>query len=147
MILSIYLGNVMQTVCFFVYFFALRKRMGRFHLKKYWQCYIGTMGIYFLISQIVKNEANHVNLIIVITIFAALIIIYIGGVYHPNMQLIPEEKNNMIVMSRIICGLELVSVLFLDWINMFERVMLYICMAIIVCAVLLIISWSEPKYS
>lgn len=33
MIISVVIGNVIQTLCFLIFFFMLRKRMGGFHLK------------------------------------------------------------------------------------------------------------------
>lgn len=140
MIISVVIGNVIQTLCFLIFFFMLRKRMGGFHLKKYWQCYIGTLCIYVFISHIMENAHNYREHIVVMTIFAALIIIYIGGMYHPNLQLTKDEKDDLKVMSRVTCGIQLVIILFLDWLNIFGDIMLYLCMAVVLCAILLLLT-------
>ena len=74
------------------------------------------------------------------TIFAALIIIYIGGMYHSNLQLTKDEKDDLKVMSRVTCGIQLVIILFLDWMNIFCDIMLYLCMAVVLCAILLLLT-------
>ena len=145
MIISVVIGNVIQTLCFLIFFFLLRKRMGGFHLEKYWQCYIGTLCIYVFISHLVDNAHNYREHIVVMTIFAALIIIYIGGMYHPNLQLTKDEKDNLKVMSRVTCGIQLVIILFLDWLNIFVDIMLYLCMAVILCAILLVLTPLSRK--
>lgn len=145
MIISVVIGNVIQTLCFLIFFFLLRKRMGGFHLEKYWQCYIGTLCIYVFISHLVDNAHNYREHIVVMTIFAALIIIYIGGMYHPNLQLTKDEKDNLRVMSRVTCGIQLVIILFLDWLNIFGDIMLYLCIAVILCAILLVLTPLSRK--
>lgn len=140
MIISVVIGNIIQTLCFLIFFFMLRKRMGGFHLKKYWQCYIATLCIYVFISHIMENAHNYREHIVVMTIFAALIIIYIGGMYHPNLQLTKDEKDDLKVMSRVTCGIQLVIILFLDWMNIFGDIMLYLCMAVVLCAILLLLT-------
>ncbi len=56
---AILLKKFVPTVLFLLFFLALRKRTGGFHLNKFYQCYLGTIVLYLFIVGICDILADY----------------------------------------------------------------------------------------
>lgn len=130
--------QVIPTISFLVFFFTLRKRTGGYHLKSYFTCYIGTLCLYVIITVIAYMASGCTKILIGFAMIATLIIIWIGSINHPNMDMENDELQNSKKMSRIIVASEFSIILFLRWTGCSKMIIAYSSLAIILCTILLI---------
>lgn len=140
LILSLAFGKLIPTIVFLICFFSLRKRTGEFHLNTFGGCYVGTIVLYILIVMIARYVENEQTLLTTFTICANGCILLIGTVNHPNISMNKEELNAAKRSSRLLSILLLMLVGFLWWTEINIEIIVYMCLAIVLCAVLLIIA-------
>lgn len=140
LLIGIIAGQVMPTVSFLICFFALRRRTGGYHLSSFYRCYIGTVCLYVLITVISDYVSGYEEILIGFAVIAGIVILCIGSINHPNMDLEQDELHNLKTMARVIVALELLAILFLEWLGNAEMIIVYSSMAIILCATLLIVA-------
>lgn len=140
----LFIGLISQrfipTLSFLICFFSLRKRTGGYHLTSFISCYICTICLYLFITASACFLSHYINSIIIFTIIAGFIIMMIGSVNHHNMAMEKDELNESAMISRIIVGIECLFILFLQWLGNTEIIIVYSGMAIVLCAVLLILA-------
>lgn len=140
LLIGIMVGQEMSTVSFLICFFALRRKTGGYHLDSYYRCYIGTVCLYVFITVISYYVSEYEEILIGCAVIAAIVIICIGSVNHPNMELEVDEMHNLKTTARVIVILEILAIFFLRWLGNTEMIITYSSLAIILCATLLIIA-------
>lgn len=140
LLIGIIIGQGMPTVSFLIYFFALRRKTGGYHLNSYCKCYICTVCLYVFITVFSYLVFKYEKIVISCAVIAGLIIMYIGNINHPNMDLEVEEAHELKISARIIVVLEILAIFFMKWLGNMELIITYSSMAIILCATLLIIA-------
>lgn len=139
-LLSILIGQVLPTIGFLICFLVLRRRTGGYHMDTYFQCYFCTLCVYILVTILTYVMARYTWLLIGTAFLAGIVIMIIGSVNHPNMDMGQEELQDSKAMARIIVCIELASILFLKWLGDNEILISYACLAVILCAILLIVA-------
>ena len=133
LILGICFGKLIPTIVFLIFFFSLRRRTGGFHLDTFGGCYIGTLVLYVIISASAKCIMSEPVLLAILTVCAFVSILVIGTVNHPNIDMSKEELNAAKVSSMMLVG-------FLWWVRANIEIIVYMCLAIILCSGLLIVA-------
>lgn len=140
LILAICFRKLMPTIMFLIFFFSLRRRTGGFHLDTFGSCYIGTLILYVLIIILAKYIIKEPVLLALLTVCACVSILIIGTVNHPNIDMSKEELNASKISSRLLVSLLMMLVGFLWWVGANMEIIVYMCLAIILCASLLMIA-------
>ena len=139
--ISILKGNLVPMLFFLSFFFLLRGRTGGYHLNSFVGCFIGTISICILVSELSALFMCKSRIIgSVIVVFSAGIILVIGTVNHPNMQMNRGELQESKKLARITVVLELLAVFFLSFLKVGDVIVCYSSYAIILCALLMIIA-------
>ena len=86
-LISIAVQMFLPTLFFLIFFFALRKRTGGYHLEKFYQCYLATIASYLITLIISEKLVNYSAQLFVMLLLAIGAIGIIGTVNHPNMLL------------------------------------------------------------
>lgn len=140
LLLSILLNNTVQTILFLFFFNTLRRRTGGFHCNEFWQCYIITNLMYFLIviiePYIRLNEIAEWSM----TVLAASVIFAVGTVNHPNISYDTQELCRSKTLARSILMVELVFIISMGAIGIDRVYVSYMSMGIILCAVLILLA-------
>ena len=138
--LSIMIGQIIPTVGFLICFFALRKRTGGYHLDSYFKCYIGTLCLYIIITIIAYITFECTEILLGSAMIAMAVIMLYGSINHPDMDMENDELQESKMMSRIIVGMEFSVILFLKWLGNVEMLVAYSSLAIVLCAILLVLA-------
>lgn len=131
---------ILPTLVFGVGFMGLRKRTNGFHAKKFYMCYIGTIIIYCMVIVIEPFLTNYKYLMYTVVILAASIIVVIGVINHPNMDLTKEEFVDSKRASRWFVLLEICILGMLIMLKVEQIYISYYSMGIIICAILMCIA-------
>lgn len=148
LLLGIIIGQAMPTIGFLICFFALRNRTGGYHMDSFCKCYWGTMVLYLLISGIVCVASEYTGVFLGSAAIAMAVILLFGSINHPNIDMENDELQESKTMSRIIVSMEFCVILFLVWMGNAEVIVAYLSLAIVLCAILLImakVSGQEVK--
>lgn len=140
LILALCFQNLLPTITFLIFFFSLRKRTGGFHLDTFKGCYIGTLVLYVCVSILSIIIVNKMIFLACLTISAYIFILMIGTVNHPNMDMSREELEAAKVSSRLMVSLLMILIVFLWWIGIDIEIIVYMCMAVILCGSLLLLA-------
>lgn len=140
LILGSCFGKFIPTIVFLSVFFSLRKRTGGFHLATFGGCYIGTLISYVFIMILAKCVINKPVLLVVLTVSAGIFMLIVGTANHPNINMSREELNAAKESSRGLVSLMMMLVGFFLWIRVNMEVIVYMCLAIILCASLLMMA-------
>lgn len=138
--LSIFRKDFFPTVLFLVFFFALRRRTGGYHANTFKRCYIGTIIIYLIVSEICQRQYNNSIFVLIITVFSLCIIELIGTINHPNMHMNREELMESKKAARSIGTIEGLIILILFINNSSYIYIFYLSNSVILCAVLMCIA-------
>lgn len=137
LILGIYFRQLFSTICFLIMFFLLREHTGGFHAPRFWQCYIGTIVVYILIVSISPFAAQYPVLLYLLTFVSSVVILFVGTVNHPNMDMDQMEKAESQKAARYVTIFETVLIAALVSLGTEMIYIAYMCLAIILCAFLL----------
>lgn len=140
LILAFFLKKEMPTMLFLISFFCLRNRTGGYHLDSFCKCYWGTMAIYILVSIIACMASECTEIVLGSAAISTVIILLFGSINHPNIHMDNDELKESKAMSRVIVIIEFCVLLFLSWIGNAKIYVAYLCLAIVLCAILLIVS-------
>lgn len=140
MLISLITNNFLPTIFFLIFFFELRKRTGGYHLDKFYKCYLATIASYLIVMFTGAGLSNYPRLLLVTVVIAAIYIVIIGTVNHPNMQMNYEEFTESKKLARIIVLLEVGTILGCVLLGAGMIYTSYMAIAVILCAVLLYIS-------
>ena len=89
-------SKIVPTICFWLFFCELRKQTGGFHCKKYWECYLVTSLLMYIYISIEKYFSAYPIMIYLCLIISAIVIMYIGSINNPNMNL---SKNEIMALN------------------------------------------------
>lgn len=137
--LSLLLGKFWEGVLFTVCFLMLRQATGGFHAKSFPGCFIGSIATVVLTLEVflplLAKYKIIFGLICIISIFCILLF---APVNHPDLMLTLEEQRKYRNWSRGILFMEIgaagIGIIFkMKWQQ-------YILMAIIICAVFIVIA-------
>lgn len=139
-LISLITNNFLPTIFFLIFFFELRKRTGGYHLDKFYKCYLATIASYLIVMFTGTGLSNYPRLLLVTVVIAAIYIVIIGTVNHPNMQMNYEEFTESKKLARIIVLLEFATILGCVLLGADMIYVSYMAIAVILCAALLYIS-------
>lgn len=127
-------------VLFMFFFFLLRKRTGGFHASTFFKCYVLSILNFYLLTTVDTYSTQNITIFRIITLVAVIVIMVIGTVNHPNMQLNKEELMQSKKSARYTVLVEAVGLIMLKCVHIDTLCSVYMSFAIIVCAVLLILA-------
>ena len=137
LLLGMFFGKFLQTVCFLVFFFSLRKRTGGFHADKFWQCYLGTVITFIVVIQATPMFCG-TPAVMYGLLFLAIILIYImGTINHPNMDMDKSEWQESKKAARLIVLMEVIIIAVLVCLKVDILYIGYMSVAVILCAFLM----------
>lgn len=139
-LISIAVHKLLPTMFFLIFFFALRKRTGGYHLNKFYQCYLATVASYIFILGMSSVLANYPVLLFAMLLWAIGAIEIIGTVNHPNMHMDSEELTELKASARIITMLEGAAIFCFTILEADMVFISYMAIAVILCAALLCIA-------
>lgn len=137
--MSLLLGKSMEGMVFIVCFLLLRQATGGFHANTFLGCLIGSIVTVLLVLEVfVALTEQHMILFGILLIFSVVCILLFAPINHPNLRLTFEEQRKHRYWSRVILFVEVgISgagfILKMKWHQ-------YIMMAIIICAVFIVIA-------
>lgn len=139
-LISVAIHKLLPTMFFLIFFFALRKRTGGYHLNKFYQCYLATVASYISILGMSSVLANNPILLFTMLLWAIGAIEIIGTVNHPNMHMDSEELTELKASARIITLLEGAAICCFTILEADMVFISYMAIAVILCAALLCIA-------
>lgn len=138
-IISFLLGKFWEGVIFTVCFLMLRQTTGGFHAKSFLGCFIGSIAMVVLTLEFFVPLLAKYMIIFGLTLVISIIcILLFAPVNHPDLMLTLEEQRKHRNWSRGILFIEIGAagagiLLKVEWQQ-------YILMAIIVCAVFIVVA-------
>lgn len=137
--ISLLLGKVPEGMVFIVCFLALRQTTGGFHAETFLGCLAGSVTTVVLVLEVfVPLLAKHMNIFGLLLIFSIVCILLFAPVNHPDLVLTPEERRKYRNWSRGVLFMETGTVVAGNILKM--RCQQYILMAIIICAVFIVLA-------
>lgn len=133
-------NQFIPTICFLIFFLALRKRTGGYHADKFWQCYLITVIIYIVIIQAAAVLSENLVTVYIMLSFAVLVIEVIGTVNHPNMDMDKDELEESKKAARLCVLMESAVIAALIVLKINSLYISYMSLAIILCASLLCVA-------
>lgn len=99
-ILSLFIGNFIETICYFLAFMPLRFFSGGYHATTRLRCYIISLVAYIIFSIIIAIDFQKITriLMVFITLFSLLVVVLFAPVVHKNHYLTMQE---IIICKRI----------------------------------------------
>ncbi|MCI9078203.1 MAG: accessory gene regulator B family protein [Lachnospiraceae bacterium] len=140
LLISIFLECLFQTILFLLFFTGLRKRTGGYHANTFLFCYLETVGTYIIIFCIHPILVKNSLVLYVGVILASVIICLIGTVNHPCIHMSKEELLESRKTAQQVLGIELFVIFFAGLLNVEMIFISYMATAVMLCAILLIIS-------
>ncbi len=141
MLISVWFQEIIPTIFFLIFLFAIKKRSGGFHADSYKVCFLLTILIYvgfvcFLLPHMVdKMEITYVMLGVSIFILEV-----IGAVNHPNIDWDTEEYVASKSASRMAVVIESLIIGMLVYLEASNEVIVFMAFAVILSAFLLLLA-------
>lgn len=140
-IISLFMHQTISTLFFMVFFFSLRERTGGFHFDSFSKCLMSTFVIYFFMNTaLLTFFLSHQIIMYVILSISAVIIMYIGNVNHPNIDLDADEVRDCKKSARTIVLVEMLCIISEIVLSFNIMCIIFESQAIIMCAFLLCIA-------
>jgi len=136
-LIAIAYKNILPTICFLFFFLSLRKRTGGYHSDRFWKCYVVTVLVYIVIIKMAILFLEHLTLLYGLLLFSIALIVIIGTVNHPNMDMDKEELTESKSAARLLVLLDGLIVLSSILLGIDKIYIIYMSIAIILCATLL----------
>ena len=95
-IIALFLGMLPECLFFFLLFIPMRSYGGGLHMKTYFACFIGSCFILTLSLLAVKYLTISIPISFALYLFAAVLILVIGPVDHPNREVDAQENRTFI---------------------------------------------------
>lgn len=138
-----YLRNdVLQVLVFYIICMLIRKHSGGLHMNTFYKCYIGS--VLLVIGMTELNNMFNIKgcfwLVFIINLICAVIVMVIGCVNNPELDLTTEElKYNKEQTRQTILIIEFI--IMISYILTVKKIYIALCCeAVICCAVLLVIA-------
>lgn len=139
-LIGFFINKLLPTICFCLCFFLLRHRTGGFHFPTFICCYIGSLILYGAVCIGCKILISYNRTLLSVTLLSSLLIMILGAVNNPNINLNREELKAARSSSRWMLSLELMIIAFMLWMKVSYDLITYSCSGIILCALLLVIA-------
>ncbi|MFV0466945.1 MAG: accessory gene regulator B family protein [Lachnospiraceae bacterium] len=140
LIAGIFFQNVLPMVLFLFVFFTLRNRTGGYHAEKFWQCYVMTVLTFLGITWIGPVLSENFTAVYAAVLLSAVIILVIGTVNHPNMDMNNEELIESKKTARWMVILYSFLILAFAVLGVNTLYLSYMSVGIVLCAMLLCIA-------
>lgn len=95
-IIALFLGMLPECLFFFLLFIPMRSYGGGLHMKTYFACFIGSCFILTISLLAVKYLTISIPISFALYLFAAILILVIGPVDHPNREVDAQENRTFI---------------------------------------------------
>lgn len=95
-IIALFLGMLPECLFFFLLFIPMRSYGGGLHMKTYFACFIGSCFILTSSLMAVKYLTIPTPISFALYLFAAILILVIGPVDHPNREVDAQENRTFI---------------------------------------------------
>lgn len=95
-IIALFLGMLPECLFFFLLFIPMRSYGGGLHMKTYFACFIGSCFILTFSLLAVKYLTISIPISFALYLFAAVLILVIGPVDHPNRKVDAQENRTFI---------------------------------------------------
>lgn len=93
---SAFFGMLPECLFFFLLFIPMRSYGGGLHMKTYFACFIGSCFILTFSLLAVKYLTISIPISFALYLFAAILILVIGPVDHPNREVDAQENRTFI---------------------------------------------------
>lgn len=124
---------------FIIFFLMLRQTTGGYHAKSFWGCLAGSVLVFLLAIEVITPLLMRYEIIAgIILIFSSVIIWRFAPVNHRNLSLSENELKEYSTWSRVVLGMESGTTIMGFLLHMRWRQ--YIMVAIILCAVLILLA-------
>lgn len=137
LIISCFFDNIIPTISFLFFFFALRKRSGGYHARTFAGCFVGSICAYIAVVALCLIPSFSKWLQWILLFASGMLILILGAVNHPNMNMNQDEFKSTKNSTRLIAILETGIILFLAWLEGNNMVISYMSAAVILCGILL----------
>lgn len=131
---------LIQTICFLFVFMTLRKRTGGYHANKFWQCYLATIITYVGVIHFAVVLSTNKTVLYAALALAVLVILVIGTVNHPNMDMNQEELKAAKTAARLLVLMDIMVIAIWSIFDVNELCVDYMTIAIILCALLMCVA-------
>lgn len=113
LIISAFIGNIVETLLFFIMFIPLRIYAGGYHADSRGRCFIILVCVYIIFSFLVEIESERLRAAIILAgmFFSMLMILIASPVLHTRKHLTNNEINVFRKIAILICCLETIIVL------------------------------------
>lgn len=133
------LGKVPEGIVFIVCFLTLRQTTGGFHAKTFLGCLTGSVTTVVLVLEVlIKWADEHMVIAFFLFIISSVCILLYAPVNHPGLMLSLEEQRKYRYWSRVVLFVEMGFALTGYILQM--KWQWYIMMAIIICAIFIIVA-------
>lgn len=95
-IIALFLGMLPECLFFFLLFIPMRSYGGGLHMKTYFACFIGSCLILTSSLLAVKYLTIPIPISFTLYLFAAILILIIGPVDHPNREVNAQENRTFV---------------------------------------------------
>lgn len=95
-IIALFLGMLPECLFFFLLFIPMRSYGGGLHMKTYFACFIGSCLILTTSLLAVKYLTIPIPISFTLYLLAAILILFIGPVDHPNREVDAQENRTFI---------------------------------------------------
>lgn len=138
--IGIFFHILWQTVGYLAFLYILRRRTGGYHLSRFISCYSCSIALFVMIYYLLHNVAALIQVgIFGVFVVSGIVIEIIGTVNHPNMFMSKTEILHVKWRARIIAAVES-SIVIILWIVGNRGMVLYLAMAMITCAALMVLA-------
>ena len=136
--LSFFWQVILETMMFLFCFSAIRRHAGGYHAKSFWGCFMGTISIYCIYVKILfPIFRDNINLNMILFLLAAILVIIIGAVNHPNMEWSIKEYEDSKMITRIIVVVEVSCITVFYFLDMESNYSVFMSFGLILSAFLL----------
>lgn len=134
LLISCFWGRFLPTAGFLLFFLLLRGRSGGYHASSDVRCLFESLAVYLLIVLCGGFFVEHIWLLLGVLAAAVIIILLIGSVNHPNMNMDSAEYCCAKRLARRCALLQTVGIVCLLYAGIDRMLVSYLAMAVILCA-------------
>lgn len=139
-VIGLFCKQFIPTLFFLGFFLSIRGRTGGYHADTFLGCYFGTILTYLIILRVCPILEEYSVVMYGLVLISVIVILYFGTVNHPNMDMNAEELEESKSAARWLVLLESMIVTAISIFNIYKVYVSYMSIAIILCAVLVIIA-------
>lgn len=138
--MSVFFNNTINAIIFMAAFFCLRKRTGGFHTSTFRSCYCLSLWTFGISIRIINIMSTYKFVSYIVYGTAVVIILIIGTVNHPNLDLSSKELIELAKAARLTLLVENGMMIFCMCYSQSGCAGEYMQYAVCVCAISMVIS-------